>query len=274
MNEANSTAARAGVLPSPVRSGSGTTKRKEPGAGIAGQSSGRKRSKVANDIREEVRVLLAHKLMSIDEEVKLQALAELSRIYTTRDQPVPHKEVYCCAVEAWHGGHFVLIVLRQELAKGDGARRDVVFHAIRFLANWNKEAPRCRDAMSDFKGIGCIVAALEAYTEDREIQYATICCFVNYTCDRDEARLKEIVNGNAIMGVVQALKKFSDDKRIVTYSVKILDRLQGASDGAHWRRLVKDGALLAVCEAIRVHVGTGDQVLQVCNHLAEKLCVP
>jgi hypothetical protein len=56
--------------------------------------------------------------------------------------------------------------------------------------------------------------------------------------------------------------------------VKILDRLQGASDGAHWRRLVKDGALLAVCEAIRVHVGTGDQVLQVCNHLAEKLCVP
>jgi hypothetical protein len=277
VTESNSTAALSGVSPSPVRSG-GTIKRKEPSAAqgcvlpAAGQSTPKK-FKVPEDIKEEVRVLIADKLMSIDVDVRLRALSELSGIYTTRDQPHPQKEEYSRAVDGWHGGHFVLVVLRQELAKGDGANRDVVFQAIRFLANWNMAAPRCRDAMSSFKGIGSIAGAMQAYPNDQEIQYATICCFLNCTCDRDAARLQEIVDDDAVVCVVEALITFAEDKRIVTHGVKILDRLHGAS---HWRRLVKDGALVAVSEAIKAHVDScdGDRVLTLCYNLVKKLCVP
>lgn len=181
----------------------------------------------------------------------------------------PSKEEYSRAVGKWHGGHFVLVVLRQELDKGDGGNREVVYQAVRFLANWNKEAPRCRHDMSMFKGAGSIADAMQAYPYDREIQYATICCLLNYTCESEAAKLQDLVDEDAVVLLVRALKTFSDDTRIVTHGVKILDRLHGAS---HRYRLVKDGAMVAVSEVILAHEGSWD--VTACYNLVKKLCGP
>jgi hypothetical protein len=147
-------------------------------------------AKSADDIDNEVRVLVEEKLMHKNYSVKVGALGALTG-HLQDDAEVQddlaEKRLYQRAVFTWDGCHRVLLVLRQELDRRfGGPHRDVVFGALQFLDRWNRTSTKHRECTSRLGGVGTLVSAMRAFLGDGQIQAWAIDCLFRFTSDDDD----------------------------------------------------------------------------------------
>jgi hypothetical protein len=230
----------------------------------------------AEAVKAEVRVLLERNLMSNDDELKIETLHKLANYFAEKEdgpnayhQKVEHRR----AVEHWNGCHLVLLTVQQQLSKADGPHLDVIYGAIRFLANWSIGSSERCDALSRFDGIGVIVQAGKAFLNNAGIGTAAICCFLNFTSDHDEKRLSGIVEGDALHYVIQAMLAHKTNKVLQRGALILLERSCDILGPRHRVRLIEKDMLLALSAAYATFLDSAE-CRTLCSTLMNKLCVP
>jgi hypothetical protein len=131
---------------------------------------------------------------------------------------------------------------------------ETVFQAIRFLSNWITQLTRGnRDTLRISESIQAIVAAMEAFPLDGEIQRVGCDAFYCFAeLESNETPL--LVKAQAIRIVVRAMKDHTDDVVLQRYACLVLDKacLHPSNRG----KLLDAGALGAVSNAYEKHART------------------
>lgn len=230
----------------------------------------------AQAVKVEVRALLELNLTGNDPAVKIDTLNKLAEYFAEKGEgpdAFQQKAEHRRAVEHLDGCHLVLIVLRQELAKAGGPHRNVVYSAIRFLANWCIGSPEHCDALSRFDGIGVILDVMKVFIADGGMGTAAVCCLLNYTSDNDAARLGDFVEGDALEYIIQAMLAHTNNESLQRRALIVLERSCEVSDRSRRERLIKNGALLAVSAAYTAFFLSDAQIRALCSIVMQKLCV-
>lgn len=228
----------------------------------------------------EVRELLEGDLLrpDVDEAAKVAALRTLGDYFDTDHGAYPQTAEHRRAVKDWNGCHLVLVALQRELAKADddGPRRDVVLEAIRFLPNWCIGSPERCAVLSRFQGVAGILEVAKAFPNDGGITAEVIRCFLRFSSDEDPARLNEIVQGDALEYIVQAMSSetHKDNAALQRCALTILERATKGDDGRRRDRLIQKGAVIAAAAAYATFLESDDGILTLCAVTLGTLVVP
>jgi hypothetical protein len=230
-----------------------------------------KEAKSVDDIQQEVRELLENNLVGKADAVKLKTLITLvTHLISASKNPNLESEEYRRAIVEWGGYHMVLIVLRQELDKGErGASRLVVLSTIRFLQMWNIFVD-LQDTMLRLDGVGTVARAMKTFPNEPLINSLAVRCLYNLTCDGDEPRRQRLVDEDCIpliLRALPALKKHPDTQK---YALVTLDRLCRVAGPQRVEGLVDASAVGALVEIFNANKDSRADVVVACSNLMNR----
>jgi hypothetical protein len=277
--------ASSGAAPASASSAAGSNnsnnKRKDNPAPTRPAAGPDKKTKVAEDggdaeIKREVRELLEKKLMGAaadDAAAKVKALRKLNKYwyYDPNTSNTTYKAYRRATIES-DGCHLILIVLRQELDKGEGANREVVHESVRFLVRWNCFEVELGDTMLRFDGVEAVARAMKAFPHERYIQYVAVMCFYNFTTKGGTARPAALVEGGCLPLILQALPTVGFYKKGPKCAVRTFGRMCEFAAPHHFEGLVDTavlGTLVDVCRAY--NEDSDERVRASCRAVMNKL---
>jgi hypothetical protein len=233
----------------------------------------------ADAIKKEIRELLEKKLMGAatadddDGKAKLEALRTLHEYwdYDPYTSNTKYKAYRSATIES-DGCHLILIALRQELDKGDGANREVVEESIRFLQLWNCFEVELGDTMLRFDGVEAVARAMKAFPQDHCIQNVAVACFHNFTYGAAAARPHALVEAGCLPLILQALPAIGFYEKGPMGAVMTLGRMCEFAGPRHFEGLVDTavlGTLVDVCRAY--NEDSDERVRASCRAVMNKL---
>lgn len=277
---------RAAASTATASAASGNNKRKDAPAppappGPNGDPAGAaKKTKAVTEgggdaIKKEIRELLEKKLMgaAADDGAKLEALRKLNEYWdydpnTSNTKYQGHRRA---TIES-AGCHLVLIVLRQELGKGEGANRRVVQESINFLLRWNCFGVDLGETMLRFDGVSSVARAMKAFPQDQYIQYVAVLCFNNFSNKGGAARVHGLLERGCLPLIIQALPTIAMYENGPKCAVLTLGRMCEVAGHGHFQDLVDAAVMEALVDVFRAHNEDSDErVRSACRAVMNKL---
>jgi hypothetical protein len=230
------------------------------------------------DIEKEVRELLEKKLMGAaadDAAAKVKALRTLNEYWDYDDSGeksnAEYEEHRRATVES-DGCHLVLIVLRQELDKGDGANREVVKESVLFLNYWNCFEDELGETMLRFGGVEAVARAMQNLPHERHIHYLAVVCFYNFATKGGAARPRALVKGGCLPLILQALPTIGFYKKGPMCAVMTLGRMCKVAGPRHFEGLVDTAVLGTLVDVCRAYNEDSDETVRaLCRAVMNKL---
>ena len=232
-----------------------------------------KEAKSVNDIQQEVRELLENHLVGKADAVKLTTLLTLvAHLDAGTKTRTPENDEYRRAIAEWDGCHLVLIVLRQELDKGEQHASWLVVHSsIRFLLLWNYYGD-LEDTLMGLDGVRAVARAMQAFPNEFHINYGAVLCIYNLTCGTGgAARFQKLVDEDCIPVIHRALPTLKSSPHAKKHAVLALERLSRVATPQQMDGLVDASVMEALVDVYNAHVDSEENVAAACRSLLNKL---